>query len=126
MKSYGNLVLYGLFIWLFVFIFAVIIFPIHESNRVFFETLMPVSISFFVMLFSWLYFKKVKGDYLKSGFIAGIVWLGISLLIDAFMFSWGPMKMGFVEYMQDIGVTYLMIPIITIGIGFILEGKFKI
>lgn len=33
------------------------------------------------------------------------------------------MKMGFVDYVKDIGITYLIIPIVTIGFGFMLETR---
>jgi len=37
------------------------------------------------------------------------------------MFMWGPMKMSFINYMMDIGFTYLIYPIVTIGFGSVLE-----
>jgi hypothetical protein len=37
--------------------------------------------------------------------------------LDSLMFSGGPMKMSLNQYVMDIGVTYLMIPAITIGLG---------
>jgi hypothetical protein len=33
----------------------------------------------------------------------------------------GPMKMPFIDYMADIGLTYSLIPIITVGFGYLLE-----
>lgn len=47
----------------------------------------------------------------------------INIAIDLCLFSWGPMKMNFGDYIQDIGFTYLIIPIITFGIGYQLENK---
>jgi hypothetical protein len=37
----------------------------------------------------------------------------------------GPMKMSFADYMKDIGLTYLIIPIVSIGFGYLLEFKNK-
>jgi hypothetical protein len=34
-----------------------------------------------------------------------------------------PMQMSMGDYMMDIGLTYLIIPIITIGFGLILEKR---
>ncbi len=39
------------------------------------------------------------------------------------MFSRGPMAMPFVEYMEDIGLTYLIYPVVTIGMGYALEKR---
>jgi hypothetical protein len=45
MKSFKKTLLYGVLIWLITFTIAFLIFPIHETNRVFFESIMPVVIS---------------------------------------------------------------------------------
>jgi hypothetical protein len=39
------------------------------------------------------------------------------------MFMWGPMKMSFSNYLQDIGLTYLIILSIPIFTGFLLHKK---
>lgn len=41
------------------------------------------------------------------------------------MFMQGPMKMSVLDYIKDIGLTYLIIPAITIGMGKIISGKYK-
>ena len=57
-------------------------------------------------------------DYLREGVLLGCLWFAINILIDApLMLLGGPMKMTLPDYMSDIGVTYLLIPAITIGIG---------
>jgi hypothetical protein len=72
-----------------------------------------------------LYFKKLNGNFLSEGIRLGILWLVISLAIDLFMFlpTNSPMNMSLADYTADIGVTYLAIPTITIGVGFLLEKK---
>ena len=61
--------------------------------------------------------------FLREGIIIGILWYVIPAVIDLVMFGFGPeqMRMSFVDYMKDIGITYLMIPVITIGFGYILQ-----
>ena len=50
--------------------------------------------------------------------VGGILWLLLSILIDApLMLFGGPMKMSISAYMADIGVTYLCIPVITWGLS---------
>ena len=39
------------------------------------------------------------------------------------LFSEGPMKMPFADYIKDIGLTYLIIPMVTLGFGYLLQQK---
>ncbi len=123
MRSLKLALALGFLLWLVPFIISLAISPLHTSDRVFFETIMPVVITLAVVALSYLYFNGVKGEYLKEGIIVGIIWLAISLIFDLLMFSWGPMAMSFMDYMKDIGLTYLIYPIVTIGIGYLLEKR---
>ena len=46
--------------------------------------------------------------------------MGISIGFDLLMFMWAPIKMSFGDYIADIGLTYLIYPIVTTGFGFLL------
>jgi hypothetical protein len=51
-----------------------------------------------------------------------ILWFAISLVIDLLLFMpESPMQITFVNYMMDIGLTYLMMPIIAVGFGYLIE-----
>ena len=119
MKSIKQVLLYGFFIWLIPFAVAVLIFPIRENDRPLFESIMPVAVAVSVVVFTVLYARKYGPVNVRTGVMLGILWFLISLVIDLFMFSAGPMKMGFVDYMKDIGITYLIMPAITIGAGYL-------
>ena len=82
---------------------------------------MPIVLTFCVVFFSILYFRKMNSGYLSESIKLGIIWFIISIIIDLLMFMWGPMKMSFINYMMDIGFTYLIYPIVTIGFGSVLE-----
>jgi hypothetical protein len=122
-KSYKLALFYGFLLWLIPFIIAILISPLRTTERPLFESIMPVVVTIFTVLFSNLYFKKVEAGFLKEGIWLGVIWYLISVAIDLLMFMWGPMKMTFVEYMKDIGLTYLIIPSITIGFGFRSERR---
>lgn len=120
MESFKKAILYGFFIWLIVFVTAFMIFPIRETNRAFFESIMPVIISIATSFFAFKYFSKVESDFIKEGFYFGIVVTVINWIIDAvLMLSPSPMQMTLSDYFQDIGFTYFMILPITLGFGFI-------
>ncbi|TAL19136.1 hypothetical protein EPN90_04140 [Patescibacteria group bacterium] len=123
MKSIKSAVIYGFLIWLIPFTVAFLIFPLRISDRPFFESIMPVAVTATTVIFTVLYFKKVEANFLKEGALLGAVFLAISITIDLLMFSRGPMAMPLLNYVKDIGFTYLLIPAITIGTGYILDLK---
>ena len=85
---------------------------------------MPLALTITVVIFSVLYFKKLEKNYLNEGILVGFVWLIINIIIDLIMFlPDSPMQMSFVDYMMDIGITYLIIPTVAIGIGYLLKNK---
>jgi len=84
---------------------------------------MPVSLVACVTAFAVLYFQRIESRTLREGILLGVIWFAVNLAVDQLMFSWGPMKMSFADYMADIGLTYLLIPIIPISIGYALAKR---
>ena len=125
MKSLKKALLFGFFIWLIPFLVSFLIFPLRTSARPLFESIMPVVLTICVVFFLILYFRKLEDGFLREGIILGVRWLGISLLIDLLLFMWGPMEMTLADYMMDIGLTYLIIPTITIGAGYIMGKRVR-
>lgn len=123
MKSLKKALLLGLLVWVIPFVVAILISPLRVNERPLFESIMPVVLTITVLVFSYLYFGKVDKDFRKEGVLLGSIWFAISIAIDLLMFMWGPMKMTFVDYMKDIGLTYLIIPAVTIGFGYLLERR---
>jgi len=123
MKPFWKLLLFGLLIWLIPFVISFLIFSFHDTERALFESIMAVVVTASAVAFSILYLKKVEAGFLKQGILMGVVWLAISVLIDLPLFSAGPMAMSLADYMKDIGVTYLIIPTVAIGFGYLLQRK---
>ena len=120
MSSLKKAMLYGFLIWLIAFAVSFLIFPIHESNRAFFESIMPVTLSIITSFFAFKYLSKTESNFIKEGLYFGIIVTVINWFIDALiMLSPSPMQMTLSDYFQDIGFTYLMILPITLGFGFI-------
>ena len=118
MVSVRKAILFGFFIWLVPFVVALGIFPLRESSRSLFESIMPLVVTTVTVMLAVRYFRQVTHDYVREGVLVGALWLAICVLIDAplMLFS-GPMLMTLGEYMGDIGLTYVIIPAITVGIG---------
>lgn len=124
MHSLKKSILFGFSVWLFPFIVAFLMFPIHESNRPLFESIMPLVITISVVTFSYLYFKDVDKNIKAEGAKLGAIFLLISLVIDLILFMPdSPMHMSLIAYIADIGITYLMIPVITVGIAYAIDRE---
>jgi hypothetical protein len=118
MGSFRRAVLYGVTVWLVPFVVAFLIFPLRESNRPLFESIMPVAIALVVVVLAVSQVRRAGRASVRDGVLLGVLWLVISTAIDApLMLLGGPMRMTIGQYVADIGVTYLMIPIITTGIA---------
>lgn len=115
--QWKRLIAAGFFVWAIPFIVAMFIFPIRTSNRPLFESIMPVAIVVAVTMASVWYFRTTTTSPLSHHLAVSMVWIVESLLIDALLFSRGPMAMSVSAYLSDIGVTYLMIIPIVVGVG---------
>ncbi len=122
MKTFGKALLFGFLLWLCIFMTAFLMYSVRKSDPIFFETLMTLTITFFSVTASVLFFRKTPVS-VAYGLLLGLLWALMNVLIDLPAFLWGPMKMPVLRYMQDIGLTYLAIPMITTGFGFFTSPK---
>lgn len=125
MKKVRTVLLYGFMMWLIPFVISFPIFSYKDSNRGLFESIMAVAVVCTAVSLSLVFFQKLSKKFLVQGVVLGTSMFSISIVIDLFLFMWGPMKMSIGEYMADIGLTYLAIPVIAIGFGYILDQKAK-
>ncbi len=100
---------YGLLVWVIPFALAFILFPIRNSDRIFFESIMPVALVATVAVLARIARNK---EFLRS-WQTGLLWLAMSVVLDQAFFTWGPQKISFTDYWKDIGFVYLVIPVIT-------------
>src|SRR6185503_12498575 len=74
--------LLGLLVWLIPFLVALAVFPLKESRRSLFESIMPVTLAATVVGCTGWYLHR-PGDFrLREGMLVGLVWLLISMAID--------------------------------------------
>jgi hypothetical protein len=116
MQSWRSAIGLGLLVWLLPFAVAFCVFPIKESWRSLFESIMAVTLSATVVGATWLYFRKRKTSR-REGLLLGVLWLVISMAIDLPLMLSPPINYSLSEYLADIGLTYAMIPIITTGMA---------
>lgn len=101
-------IIYGLLVWLIPFAVGFLAFPLRTSDRPLFESIMAVALVLSVVFFAVRYFKNKSAQGLSTG----IVWFAISVVLDL-IFLVGFFQIPLVDYIKDIALTYLVIPIVT-------------
>ena len=116
---------YGFIVWVVPFVSSIPLLGLMESDPVYFKTLMIVIGGLTGAVCVALYFMKVEKDYLKEGVWLGIVWLAVNWLLD-FIVLLPLNKMPHLQYFREIGLRYLMMPAMSIPVGYILGKKIKV
>ena len=124
MKKYLKNVLYGFLAWLIPFV-ASLFFYSKEGLTIdifLFKSIMIVVGSISAAILLVLYFKKISTAYLKEGIMVGMVWFGINILLDLLILI--PISgMSIADYFTRIGISYLVMPAMSIAVGKSLENK---
>ena len=117
--------LLGLLVWLIPFLMALAVFPLKESWRSLFESIMPVTLAATIVGCTGWYLRR-PGDFrLREGVLVGLVWMLISMAIDLPLMLSPPISYTLSEYLADVGLTYLMIPVITSGMALATGRRFQ-
>jgi len=124
-KSLTKLIGFGILTWLIPFLGS---FPFFSPDKgllidVFlFKTIMIVLGGLVATIFLVLFFKDVKKNHIKIAIIVGLIWLVINWLLDfIFLLPMSQMQVG--PYFTEIGLRYLVLPIYSLGIGYLLAKK---
>jgi len=123
MNKNVKIVLFGVLLWLIPFLVSLVVFPLKESNRALFESIMPLVLTIVAIKLSYYYLRKIRTGYLKEGLMIGLIWYIMMVAIDLIMFlPQSPMHMNLTDYMMDIGITYLIVPVITTGMAYLAQS----
>lgn len=117
MTSWRRAILLGLVVWLVPFVVACGVFPFKESWRALFESIMAVSVAAAAVACTLWYLRPLPAVSPREGALLGILWLAICIAIDLPLMLSAPMNYTPAEYAADIGLTYVIIPTITVGIA---------
>lgn len=123
-KYLKNLV-YGFLSWLIPFL-ASFLFYTREGELTIdiflFKSIMIVVGSITAAFLLVSYFRNIGADYLREGVILGLTWFGINILLDLLVLI--PMSgMSLADYFAQIGLRYVVIPVMCITIGAALKNK---
>jgi uncharacterized membrane protein YpjA len=125
MNKHIRNILYGFLAWLIPFVTSFFFYTregVLTIDVFLFKTIMIVigSTSAAFLLIS--YFKKIDTRYLKEGIIVGSTWFGINILLDLLVLI--PMSgMSVADYFTQIGLRYLVMPVMSIMVGASLANK---
>lgn len=117
MITWGRSLRYGLLVWLVPFLVAFAAFPLKEHWRSLFESIMPVTLTLVVVFSTVRCLPQTGGLSWKQGLWLGFVWWVVSVMIDLPLMLNPPVSYTVVEYVADVGLTYMMIPVITVGMA---------
>ncbi len=117
MASWRKATLLGFLVWLIPFTVSFIAFPLKETWRSLFESIMPVTVSIVVVACAAIYLRRVDKPSFKDGGRLGLLWFTICVVIDLPLMLNPPINYTLLEYAADIGLTYVMIPVITVGMA---------
>ncbi|MGZ7159925.1 MAG: hypothetical protein ACXVHR_05590 [Methanobacterium sp.] len=124
MNKYLKIVFYGFLVWLIPFAVSFVIFPLKAPMYPLFESILSVVIAIAAVLLSYFYLKAIESNYIIEGIKIGLAWFIINVAIDLLIFMpASPMQMNFADYIMGIGPKYLIIPAITIGMGYLAKDK---
>lgn len=125
MHKFAMLIFYGFLVWLLPFLFSLIFFDkkgILVIDKFLFMSVMIVFSSIVGMASYTKYIMSLKKNYLREGVLIGVAWLIINLFLDFLVLI--PMtRLPLGQYFKEIGLQYLIIPVISISVGYILDKK---
>lgn len=127
MKKILKIIGFGISTWAAPFILSCFLYsregePLIDIFLI--KTIMIVLFSILGVVLLVIYFKGIKKSYFKEGIIIGFVWLAINWALDLAILI--PMSdMGIDIYFTRIGLRYLIIPTISMAMGYMVAYKTK-
>lgn len=119
MKQPIKLIGFGLLTWLVPFIVAIFFYTADGElaiDKFLFKSIMLVVAGIFNTTLLVLMFRTVTDEYIRTGIIIGLTWLAINIGLDLIVLV-GMLDTNLATYFREIGLGYLIIPIISIAMG---------
>ncbi len=124
-NKYLKNVAYGFLSWLIPFVSSLFFYTkegVLTIDVFLFKSIMIVvgSITAGFLLVS--YFKNINLNYYKEGIVVGCTWFIINILLDLLILV-QMSGMSVTDYFSQIGLRYIVIPVMTVTIGAALNNK---
>jgi len=126
MRDSVRVLLYGILTWLIPFLLAI---PFYSSGELLIDQQLFKSIMIIIgsltgaVLIAHL-FRIMSWDYLTAGYVTAVVWLLINWALDSLILL--PLNgLDLISYTSQIGLRYLVIPVMTIMAGVVADHAAK-
>ncbi len=123
MNSIFKAVAFGVLLWMVVAATLAASLPLMASDRGLYDSIGAVVISLGLVVFSALYLRDVTGGVLRESVYLSLVFAVVIAGLDLSLLMLGALKMSFDRFLSEIAVSYLMTPVITIGMGYMKRGS---
>lgn len=125
MKSLKRGLVYGLLTWIVPFVSSWGLYsrdgqPLYDIFLI--KTLLLVVFSAFGAVLLVSYFSRVQERFLHEGLMVGLLWLAINWALDILVLL-PMMGESLATYMSQIGLRYLIMPTMSVSMGYLLEKK---
>ncbi len=117
MRHLGRLLGYGLATWIIALAISMPMFRLKQAADPLFETVMTLVLTVLAVVVTGLDLRRLGSGFVREGVLLGCALLLVNLVLDLPLFLFGPMARPLMSYLEDIGFTYLVYPIVTIGTG---------
>jgi len=113
--------LFGLLTWLIPFVVSFLFYSKEGELSIdifLFKSIMIVVGSITGASLLVIYFKRIEKNYLSEGILVGLVWFLMNVILDLIVLV--PMSgMDRGTYVAQIGLRYLVIPVMSIAMGIV-------
>ncbi len=117
MRHLGRLLGYGFATWIVALAISMLMFPLKQAGNPLFETVMTLVLTALAVVVTGLDLRRLSAGFVREGVLLGGALLLVNLVLDLPLFLAGPMARPLMSYLEDIGFTYLLYPIVTVGTG---------
>ncbi len=127
MNKYIKIVLFGFLAWLIPFIASIFFFAPGGGLLVdvfLFKSIMIVVGSIVGALLLVLYFSKISKEFLREGIVVGVAWFAINIILDLIVLL-PLLQIDVGNYSAQIGIRYLVIPVMSIAMGYAIAQNLK-
>lgn len=118
MHSISKAIFFGVLLWVVVAATLLVSLPLMTSDRGLYDSIAAVVISLSLVTFSALYLRDASGPVLRESVYLSVTFAVVIAGLDVSMLMLGVLKMSLSRFVSDVAVSYLMTPIITIGMGY--------
>jgi hypothetical protein len=119
-----KILFFGLLVWLIPFLVSIPLYspegqPLYDLQVI--KSVLIVIGAFVGAILALRYFRDVRGNFAREGAILGLSWLVINSALDILVLVYLLKGMDILTWVGQIGIRYLLIPVMTTAMGTAME-----